>query len=120
MEILSEEKQNTINAILQETEKFEFPFWANEERKKIIIKEKKQYVEKRLKTIGFEKFLNEDLLIQIWKTSIENTDEKFKMLSDKYKLNSFYLQELLHCYVENICVLQINDAEEMKSYGKLS
>ncbi len=50
-----------INEVLDETTKFDVPFWANREKKKAIIVEKKSYVEERIRTIVPEYFSDERL-----------------------------------------------------------
>lgn len=103
MNELQEKKiMNEINEVLDETTKFDVPFWANREKKKAIIAEKKSYVEERIRTITPEYFPDENVLKKIWFSSIEYTEQQFESLAEKYKINGFYLQELLHCYAEKI------------------
>lgn len=56
--------QNTIeieiNQILEETTKFDFPFWANEKKRKIIFLEKKLYIEEKFKNIMPKHFPNKE------------------------------------------------------------
>lgn len=103
MNELEEKKtMNEINEILDETTKFDIPFWTNREKKEIIIAEKKSYVEERIRTITPEYFPDKDILKKIWFESVEYTEQQFESLAEKYKINGFYLQELLHCYAEKI------------------
>ncbi len=39
---------------------------------------------------------------EIWNEAVEYADEQFKSLDPKYKINGFYLQELLHYYAQKI------------------
>lgn len=103
MNELEEKKiMNEINEILDETTKFDVPFWMNREKKEVIIAEKKSYVEERIRTIAPEYFPDENVLKKIWFSSIEYTEQQFELLAEKYKINGFYLQELLHCYAKKI------------------
>lgn len=102
---LSETKEKIIkeiDSVLEETTQFDFPFLANQEKKKAIIEEKKLYIEERLKKIAPENFPREDTLKEVWEESVEFATEQFKSLSEKHRLNGFYLQELMHCYAEKI------------------
>lgn len=85
-----------INCIIEETTQYDFPFLASQEKKKAIITEKKLYIEEKLRRILPESFPNEDILKKMWEESVEYSDEKFESLSEKHRLNGFYLQELIH------------------------
>lgn len=105
MELSVEVKNNIrkqIGKVLEETTHFDFPFMAKPEKKKTIIAEKKLYIEEQLKKVAPERFPNEDTLKEIWDESVAYADEQFKSLSEKNKLNGFYLQELMHDYTEKI------------------
>lgn len=56
-----------------------------------------------------ESFPNEDILKKMWEESVEYSDEKFESLSEKHRLNGFYLQELIHCYAEKISNTVLNN-----------
>lgn len=45
----------------------------------------------------------------MWEESVEYSDEKFESLSEKHRLNGFYLQELIHCYAEKISNTVLNN-----------
>ena len=96
-----------IDNILKETTQLDFPLFANEEKKRIILQEKKSYIEKEFKTIAPELFPDEEKMKKIWKESVEYADEQFKSLSTKRRLNGFYLQELMHYYAEKLgdCIM---------------
>lgn len=94
--------EKEINCIIEETTQYDFPFLASQDKKKAIITEKKLYIEEKIKRILPEGFQNEDILKKMWEESVEYSDEQFESLSEKHKLNGFYLQELIHCYSEKI------------------
>lgn len=91
-----------IDNILDETTQFDFPVFANEEKKKVILLEKKLYIEEEFKIIAPKLFTNEEKMKKIWKESVEYADEQFKSLPIKKRLNGFYLQELMHYYAEKL------------------
>lgn len=108
---LSEMKKKIIkeiDSVLEETTQFDFPFLANQEKKKKIIEEKKSYIEERLKKIAPESLPIEDTLKEIWDESVDYAADQFKSLSEKHRLNGFYLQELMHCYAEKIGTTILN------------
>lgn len=96
-----------INNILKKTTQFSFPLFANEEKKKIILLEKKSYIEEEFKTIALKLFPDEEKMEKIWKECVEYADEQFKSLPAKRRLNGFYLQELMHYYAEKLgdCII---------------
>lgn len=91
-----------IDNILEETTKFNFPVFTSEEKKKTILIEKKLHIEEELKIIAPELFSDEEKIKKIWKESVEYAEEQFQSLPAKKRLNSFYLQELMHCYAEKL------------------
>ncbi len=94
--------ENRIKSIIEETTQFDFPFWASRDKKREIVLEKKSYIETHFYKLFPEVCFDEEVLIELWKESIEHSDERFKMLPEKHKRNGFYLQELCHCYAEKI------------------
>ena len=96
------EFEEKLNCILKDTTQFTFPFLANQDKKKVIIVEKKQYVEDKLRDVLPENFLDEETLKELWQEAVKHADKQFETLSEKHRLNGFYLQELMHYYVERI------------------
>jgi len=94
--------ENEIKGIIEETTQFDFPFFISQEKKKDIIFQKKSYIEEKLRRLSPDTYPSEEALIQMWGESIKHSDEQFNSLSEKHKLNGFYLQELSHCYAEKI------------------
>ena len=94
--------EKKVYCVIEETTKYSFSFLASSHKKKAIITEKKYYIEEKLKEIMPNSFPNDECLNKMWKESIEYSNKQFEPLLEKYKLNDFYLQELLHCYAEKI------------------
>lgn len=91
-----------ITSIIQETTFFDFPFFANEERKEEIITEKKVYIEEKLEQLAPALWPSDATLGQAWNEALEHTSKSFESLPSKVKINGFYLQELMHCYSEKV------------------
>lgn len=94
--------EKKVQKIIEQTTQFDFPFMAGVDRKNQIIKDKKAYIEAQLKKISPDNYPDEDMLINLWNESVKYSDEQFESLSDRHKINGFYLQELMHCYAEKI------------------
>lgn len=94
--------ETEIANILEETTKFDFPIFSNEEKKKAILLEKKLYIEEKLELIAPELFPDEEKMKKIWKESVEYADGQFQSLPVQKRLNGFYLQELMHYYAEKL------------------
>lgn len=90
-----------LENLLEETTKFDFPIFANTEKKQTFLLEKKLYVENKLKLkeTAPKSFADKE---KLWKESVEHAEEQFKSLPAKKRLNGFYLQELMHCYAEKL------------------
>lgn len=91
-----------IDNLLEETTQFDFPFLATIENKKLILKEKRLYVEEKLKSLVIEQFPTDEKIESIWGESVKYADAQFKSLPNNKRLNGFYLQELMHYYVEKL------------------
>ncbi len=100
---IQRESLKKLSCILDKTTKLDFPFGSSQRIKKVIIVEKKLHMENCIKKIVPEYFPSKDVLEKIWEESVKYADEQFKTLSEKNRLNGFYLQEIMHCYVEKIC-----------------
>lgn len=88
-----------LENLLEETTKFDFPIFANKEKKQAFLLEKKLYVENKLKEIAPKSFADRE---KIWNESVEHAEKQFKSLPAEKRLNGFYLQELMHCYAEKL------------------
>lgn len=91
-----------INRIIEETTRYNFPFLASHDKKKEIIAAKKIYIEEKLRELLPECFPSKEKISELWSESINYSDKQFESLTEKNKLNGFYLQELMHCYAEKI------------------
>ena len=78
----------------------DFPFLAGEDKKKSIIEDKKIYIENTIKTEFKEKYPRECELNNLWNEAVDYAGSKFDSLPVSKRLNGFYLQELMHRYVE--------------------
>ena len=106
--------KSKIDELLEETEKFDFPFLASYTQKQEILEEKKEYIYDYLLEVLGEERVKEIPLEKIWKDAKEIVDPKFGMLSEKRKMNGFYLQEIMHEYVSIILeyILKIGVSNE--------
>lgn len=102
-----------INTIIDETTSYDFPFFANEERKKEIIYEKKFYIEEKLKQLAPELWPSNTTLNIVWNEALEHANKNFKSLPQKLKINGFYLQELMHFYSEKLGQIILSQVEEV-------
>ena len=91
-----------IFCILDGTTRLDFPFGSSKEKKKKIIVENKEYIEEHIRKICPKVFPKRDKLEKMWDEAVKYSDSQFKELSEKWRLNGFYLQELIHCYTEKI------------------
>lgn len=99
---MTKEIELKINSVIEETTRYDFPFLASRNKKEEIIQDKKTRIEEKLKELLPDSFPSVDEINKLWAESIEVSDEQFEFLSEKNKLNGFYLQELMHCYAEKI------------------
>ena len=100
-EMLVKEK---LLRLLSETEKYDFPFLAGVDKKKLIIITRKHDLDEKMLGIMSifrlkipSLFLSDD----VWKQTKKEVRDKFENLSEEQLLNGFYFQELMHEYVSN-------------------
>ena len=62
--------EKEINCIIEETTQYDFPFLVSQDMKKVIIVDKKLYIEEKLKRILPDSFPNEDTVKKMWEESI--------------------------------------------------
>ena len=91
-----------IDNLQEETTHFDFPFFTNLEKKKNILNCKRTYVECKLKAISGDKYPNQNFIDEEWEKAVKYADEQFKSLPEDIRINGFYLQELMHYYVEQL------------------
>lgn len=100
-----------VNTIIEETILYDFPFGANEKRKKKIINEKKFYIEEQLRQLAPELWPPVTVVDQMWNEALEHTNKSFETLPSKIRINGFYLQELMHCYSEKLGQIILSQVE---------
>lgn len=81
-----------INRLLNETMNMDFPFLAGED--------KKTYIEDTIKEAFAEMYPEKLELNKLWNEALDYAGSKFDSLPVSKRLNGFYLQELMHRYVE--------------------
>ncbi|MDD7280389.1 hypothetical protein [Floccifex sp.] len=94
-----------VEQLLEETTKLDFPFLSKKETKEQIIRDNKRYFEDKLKSIFKTKYINSELIEEVWKQSVDYAQKQFKSLPEKQRINGFYLQELMHYYVEQLSAI---------------
>ena len=96
-----------LEKMLEGTTKLSFPVFANKSQKKEQLNIIKQEIEEKILSI-----LNPDdsdrvnlEKAELWEIAEKSACEQFDTLPEKLKINSFYLQEVMHTYVESIISL---------------
>ena len=93
-----------INRLLNETMNMDFPFLAGEDKKKRII-------EDTIKEAFAEMYPEKCELNNLWNEALDYAGSKFDSLPVSKRLNGFYLQELMHRYVELLGNVVIENKE---------
>lgn len=100
-----------------ETERYSFRLSFNIDKRKSMIQEKKKELDQRmLGVLSINHFDVPSLFAseEIWEQSKEQARGKFDNFSENQLINGFYLQELIHTYVEkNIKLINEDWYEEM-------
>lgn len=92
-----------ISNLLEKTTHYDFPFFAGIEEKEATISEKKEYIENSVDNFLKEEKIDIELQYDVlWEEAKKKASEQFDSLPDKLKINGFYLQELMHTYLEFI------------------
>lgn len=91
---------DVINRLLNETMHMDFPFLASEDKKKRIVEDKKIYIEDTIKEAFADMYPEKLELNKLWNEALDYAGNKFDSLPVSKRLNGFYLQELMHRYVE--------------------
>ena len=98
--------------IISETMKYKFPFFSSTDEKKQIILAKKEQIDNLFDELLFQYELGskQDLYWkkEMWNEVQANAVEKFSSLPDCVKINSFFLQELMHEYAEKKALWILN------------
>lgn len=93
-----------MNALLEQTNTLDFPFFANKNKKRKLILEKKSQIDRSIdQLIGDSGIvINEKQRELIWKEAETDARSEFASLPEEHLLNGFYYQELMHRYVKQV------------------
>jgi len=89
-----------IERLLEQTGKLSFPPFASEKKKREILNTIRNETDYKISKILGENSLFESRKDMLWMQAEELASKEFDTLPDKLKMNSFYLQEVMHQYVE--------------------
>lgn len=93
-----------LEKILEDTTGLSFPVFANGRQKREQLDITKQETEEKIRSIlspdDSARFDSEKA--GLWGEAEKFACEQFDTLPEKLKINSFYLQEVMHRYVESI------------------
>ena len=105
-----EKMKKEFENVLNETKKINISALMSQSKKEEKLLEYKQRFEKELLLHMNEDEKNKFIIIkdESWKKSQEHTNDEFKSTPKRIKINAFYLQELMHTYVEHI-ILEIGE-----------
>lgn len=94
-----------LENLISETEKLEFPFFTGEKRKIEFMLEEKSRIDSKIDCIVEKYQVSADKLKaereKIWNNAIQISEKKFYTLPSSLKMNSFFLQEVMHEYAES-------------------
>lgn len=90
-----------IEKLLVDTQKYKFPLLASNSKKEAIIINRRNDINQIVAPLLSREVFNYDLE-QIWEKSKEKASKEFASLPNNLKLNSFYFQELMHTYVQDL------------------
>ena len=100
MERVLKDKMETI---LNETTKLSFPFFTGDDKKKDIMRKErirlKSCITNLLSLYNLNEIAENIEEEKIWDDAWKTSAKKFNSLPDGVKINSFFLQELMHEYV---------------------
>lgn len=99
-----------LEKILEGTTKLSFPVFANRNQKRERLDATKQEIEEKILFIlGPDDSARFNLKkADLWEAAEKSASEQFDTLPEKLKINSFYLQEVMHTYVESVVSLLQN------------
>ena len=94
------ENCNSIESLHEYTTTLSLPILAGKSKKEEILKEMKMQIDERILALCNDKTKFKKKKESMWKQAEESACKEFNTLPDKLQLNSFYLQEVMHQYVE--------------------
>lgn len=96
----------SLDKILEKTTKLSFPFFSTTQKKsEFLQKTKDEFENEILNQISFDQELVAKLkaiLSALWTNAEKDAKKEFESLPGKLQFNSFYLQEIMHRYVDII------------------
>ena len=104
---MKNEIKDELEIILSQTTQLSFPFLANNSKKQKCLEKAKQEIEDEIFSCleKGDRILVQENKESIWKSIEKKSEGEFESLPGKLRLNSFYLQEVMHNYVEAIISL---------------
>ena len=116
LNILKKKLQHIVNA----TETLDFPLISTFEKKCSILHVEKNNIEEQIGNIlsmeGLDVALLEIDYTELWKQADDEARSQFGHLNEKQMMNGFYLQEVMHRYVEliiKVIISKISDEGEL-------
>ena len=96
------ELQNALDALAENATKLSFPFMANKSKKEDFLETTKQNIDQEISALLDDPSFFIGQKESLWKQACISAGSEFDTLPDKLQLNSFYLQEVMHKYIELI------------------
>jgi len=89
-----------MQGLLKETEDYEFPFFSSYEQRKILLYKKKAEIDQSMKGIVKNTAPDDFCSDAVWDSAYAEAAEQFDGMDEKQMIRSFFLQEVMHRYVE--------------------
>jgi len=103
---LSEIEKSRLCSILESTKTLSFPLISSKDKKSELFENKKKDLDTQIRIVLTDNSqalrLFESKRVEIWDNSELTASEQFKTLPAKLRFNSFYFEEVMHEYVEEI------------------
>ena len=77
--------------LIDETTKFDFPFFSSEKKKNQIIEDKKKYIEDKFAAIAKHGLPEKEILEQAWSQALVHAEKEFNSLPMSTRINGFYV-----------------------------
>lgn len=104
--------ERVLNELLERTTKLSFSFFSKTDAKKKQVLVEKNKIDKCIEE-ALQKYDSEidivDRREKAWEEAQKHAIKEFDNIPEKHKLNSFYLQEVMHVYVENLKRIILGD-----------
>ena len=99
---MENELRAKIDSLMEYTTKLSFPMFASENKKETLLNEIRTNIDNEIAALLKDKSGFEEEKSDLWNKAQVSANKEFETLPTKLKLNSFYLQEVMHQYVELI------------------